>query len=88
MKNGPESIPLNLVDAVFRSEAYPLDGGRRAETTRTARVFERITGVVVALLVVVLVGVLWYRRETARRVAELRGSANTKREAVFTTYHG
>jgi hypothetical protein len=51
---------------------------------RTARLFERIAGAVVALLVVVLVGIVRCRRETARRVDELRESANRGREAVFT----
>jgi hypothetical protein len=52
---------------------------------RTARVLKGTTGAVVALLVAVLAGIVWLRRETARRLDELRRSANTERKTVFTT---
>jgi hypothetical protein len=51
---------------------------------RTARILKS-TGAVVALLVAVLAGIFWLRRETARRMDELRRRANTGRETVFTT---
>jgi hypothetical protein len=52
---------------------------------RTARVLKSTTGAVVALLIAVLAGIVWLRRETARRMDELRRPANTERETVFTT---
>ncbi len=51
---------------------------------RTARVLKGTTGVVVALLVAVLAGICWLRRETARQMDELRRPADTEREMVFT----
>ena len=51
----------------------------------TARVLKGCTGAVVALLIAVLAGICWLRRETAWRMDELRRPANTKREHVFTT---
>jgi hypothetical protein len=51
---------------------------------RTARVLNGTTGAVVALLVAVLAGLVWFWRETARRLDELRRPANTEREKVFT----
>ncbi|MFC6940647.1 DUF6920 family protein [Salinirubellus sp. GCM10025818] len=51
---------------------------------RTARVLKGTTGAVVALLVAVLAGIVWLRRETALRMDELRRPANTEREKVFT----
>ena len=52
---------------------------------RTARVLKGTTSAVVALLVAILAGIVWLRRETARRIDELRRSANTERKTVFTT---
>lgn len=52
---------------------------------RTARVLKATTGAVVALLMAVLARIFWLRRVTARRIDELRRSANTERKTVFTT---
>lgn len=50
---------------------------------RSVRLLEIGTGAILAL-VVVLVGIVSSRRETARRVDEYRRWANTERETVFT----
>ena len=63
---------------------YSLARGLRCATMRTARVLKGTTGAVVAFLVAVLAGIVWLRRETARRMDELRRPANTERELVFT----
>jgi len=49
----------------------------------SVRLRERVIGVVIVLLVV-LAGIGWRRRKTARHVAELRQTATTGRERVFT----
>ena len=48
------------------------------------RIRERVGGIGIALLVIVLASIGWRRRETARRVAELRQTATTGRKRVVT----
>jgi len=52
---------------------------------RPVRVLERLAGALAVLLVIAIIGIVRYRRETARRVDELRHQANTERGAGFTT---
>lgn len=66
------------------SDGYPLDERFRRATMRPARVVHWITGAIIALLVILIAGITWRRRETARWVDELRRPANTEHKGVFT----